>query len=372
MALNAPLFPHAVVHLAHGRELTISAPAAAPGLQAIAGARVDGRPWNRTYVDDSLLSRGGSLTFDLTSGASAWGTAADSAAPSTCRASSHVTPRLSLGVEPKDVLVTGPSVKVVAHVNATGPGTVTGKLGDTPFSIESDGLPAQQDIPLTLDAPSEPGDHAVTLTAVTDGGLKASATVTLHVVRTGCAQTDQACLVPLAYDKDGIATAAHPDDGNFDGGGWSFPAEELPPAGPALLAGTVFSFPSGADGASNMIEADGQTLPLPGVRASALHVLASAHNGSVDSVATVTYADGTTASVPLRFGDWAGSPAFDEKVAVTTPYRYKAGVGKDAPPVSIFASTEPLDGAKTVQSITLPAQPHLKLFALTLSQAAAS
>ncbi len=368
MALNAPLFPRAVVHLPHGRSLTISAPGAHPGLQAIAGARVNGRAWDRTWIDDALLSQGGSLDVALTDGASSWGTGPDAERRSTCGAQ-PAQRHLSLGVEPSEVLVTGPTVKVTAHVNATGPGTVTGKLGDTPFSIASNGLPAQQDIPVTLDAPTEPGVHVVTLTATTDDGQTATATVTLHVVKLGCAQTDQACLVPLPYDKDGIATAASPGDGNFDGGGWSFPAEELPPAGAALLAGEVFAFPSGADGADNMIEADGQTLTLPPLKASKLHVLASAHNGSVDATATVTYADGTTASVPLRFGDWAGGPAFDEQVAVTTPYRYKAGAGRDSPPVSIFASAEGLDPNRTVASITLPAQPHLKLFGLTLEQA---
>ena len=40
-----------------------------------------------------------------------------------------------------------------------------------------------------------------------------------------------------------------------------------------------------------------------------------------------------------------------------------------SPPVSIFASAEALDPSRAVKSLTLPAQPHLKLFALTLEQA---
>jgi hypothetical protein len=70
-----------------------------------------------------------------------------------------------------------------------------------------------------------------------------------------------------ACNHDGIATAAHPDDGNFDGGGWSYPAEELSPAGAATLAGTPMEFPSGADGELNTIEADGQSVALPALQA---------------------------------------------------------------------------------------------------------
>jgi hypothetical protein len=88
----------------------------------------------------------------------------------------------------------------------------------------------------------------------------------------------------------------------------------------------------------------------------------------VDETATVTYTDGSTAAVPLRFSVWASGPQAGEDVAVAAPYRYRAGTGRDGPAVDVYARTVPLDPDRTVASITLPDQSRLGLFAMTLQQ----
>ncbi|MBY8878844.1 SGNH/GDSL hydrolase family protein [Actinacidiphila acidipaludis] len=296
-----------------------------------------------------------------------------------------VPPRRSLtvAVAPQQtVAIAGRAADVAftsrAFVQA--PGTVHGTLDvaldgvhrQKAFSVISQGRYAQLDLTDDVPVPAStaPGTHDVTFTIRTDDGRTATAVATLDVERMGCAQADDACALDLggAYDRDSIASAAHPDDGNFDGLGWSYAAETLPAAGPAVLAGTPFTFPTGADGALNSVTAHGQSLPLPGLRAGGLRVLGAASGGAVDDVATVTYTDGSTASVPVHFSDWAAGPQAGEDVAVAAPYRYRAGAGRDGPAVDVYARTIPLDPARTVRSITLPDQSRLKLFALTLQQ----
>lgn len=179
------------------------------------------------------------------------------------------------------------------------------------------------------------------------------------------------CLVGLAsgYDHDSIASAAHPDDGNFDGFGWSYAAETRPTEGLVVLADIV-RVPSVTDGASNTVEAHGQDLALAAMRTGALRVLAAAGQGNDDGTAVVSHADGLATTVPLRVTDWAaGRPAFDESVAVAAPNRGRAGQGRGSAQVNIYAHTVPLDSTRTVRSITLPDDQRLKVFALTLERA---
>jgi hypothetical protein len=53
---------------------------------------------------------------------------------------------------------------------------------------------------------------------------------------------------------------------------------------------------------------------------------------------------------------------------VAAPYRLRAGVGQDGPPVDIYAQAVSLDPTRAVRSIALPDQPRLRLFAVTLQQ----
>ena len=48
------------------------------------------------------------------------------------------------------------------------------------------------------------------------------------------------------------------------------------------------------------------------------------------------------------------------------PHRIKAGKGVDGPPVSLFGVTLPLTAGKQLRSITLPKDPRLHLYAVTL------
>jgi lysophospholipase L1-like esterase len=271
------------------------------------------------------------------------------------------------------------TVSFPTRVIVQGPGTVHGTLTTTldgvsqnrPFAVRSENRMAQVDLApdIVVPATASRGEHRISFTVRTVDGSVAGTAVTLTVDRVGCAQTDDACPVGLGYDHDSIATAAHPDDGNFDGLGWSYAAETLPATGPVVLSGTPFAFPTSTDGVANTLTASGQTLSLPNLHGSRLRILAASYGGAVNGTGTITYTDGSTAQVPLRFSDWASGPQAGEDVAVAAPYRLRAGVGRDGPPVDIYAQAITLDPARAVRSIELPDQPRLRLFAVTLQQA---
>ncbi|MEW2343899.1 MULTISPECIES: SGNH/GDSL hydrolase family protein [Streptomyces] len=295
----------------------------------------------------------------------------------------HPARSLSLTTTPgRAVTLAGRATTVSFRTRATvqGPGTVRGTLTTTlggtrhtqPFAVRSDGRFAQVDV--TQDVPVaaglRAGEHQVRITVAARDGRRRSRTAVLDVRRLGCGESGDSCPVNLsgALDRDAIASAEHPDDGDFDGLGWSYAAETVPAAGPAVLGGAPFVFPSSAEGDRNALTARGQSLELPGLRARELHLLGAASSGAVEATATVAYTDGTTAELPLRFSDWAAQPQPGEALAVAAPYRYRAGTGREGPAVSIFARTLALDPDRTVASITLPDEPRLKLFALTLDR----
>jgi hypothetical protein len=95
-----------------------------------------------------------------------------------------------------------------------------------------------------------------------------------------------------------------------------------------------------------------------------LKLAGASHNGPVSTTVTAHYTDGTSADLAVTFGDWAGSGS---PVVLEMPHRIKAGSGVDGPPVRLFGITAALDGAKAVQSVSLPNDPRVELYALTLA-----
>ncbi|SEK75398.1 GH92 family glycosyl hydrolase [Nonomuraea pusilla] len=80
MLLSAPLFPSAIVHRQGSRRpLIIAAPEASTSHRYIAGAGVNAQPYDRSWVDGSLIRDGGVISFKLTSAPDLrWGTSPQS------------------------------------------------------------------------------------------------------------------------------------------------------------------------------------------------------------------------------------------------------------------------------------------------------
>jgi alpha-L-fucosidase len=178
--------------------------------------------------------------------------------------------------------------------------------------------------------------------------------------------------VPLDswYDNDGIDTA-DARGGNFDGSGYSFPGEELP-AGPVVIGGVNFLFPSSAAGAKNNVVANGQRIDLPSGRYLSAAFLVSCSYGAASGTATVHYADGSTSSAPLGGSDWYSGGG-----ELTASFRYSP-TGTDAHQVAMGVSELWTDPARDAVAVTLPVTgpaqegtSALHVFALSLQPAAA-
>jgi alpha-L-fucosidase len=179
-------------------------------------------------------------------------------------------------------------------------------------------------------------------------------------------------LVPLNqyYDNDGIDSASA-RDGDFDGSGYTYPAESLPSGG-IVVDGVPFTFPSAAAGAKNNIVAMGQTVTIPRGKYQAAHFLASGSYGMASGTATVHYADGGTTTASLGGPDWYSSSG-----AISAAFRYTPNNGTDQHPVSISAAQVWMDASREAVSVTLPVtkpaqegQTSLHVFALTAQPAA--
>ncbi len=201
--------------------------------------------------------------------------------------------------------------------------------------------------------------------------------------------------VPLAYDVDAAAptatAASLPETGGFDGEGRTYPAEMLPAT--LDLSGTRFALAGGKGktGAKTALTSRGQTIALPDVRpGDRIEMLLASSGGDVDA----TFRAGDQ-SVPVRVQDWRGYVGqWDDRLWIgpvpELAYNWDNPWGGLVPgfvkpaAVAWYAShhNEPgagpafygycqifragMDLPKGATSVTLPNDPRVKLFALTV------
>ncbi|WP_307865270.1 GH92 family glycosyl hydrolase [Streptomyces montanisoli] len=382
--ITTPQFPHARVRIGHygktqGGTLTISAPGSSMAKRYIAAATVNGRAWDKAWVDQADIAHGGHIEFALRTRPTAWATAAKNVPPSI-----DTTPnrqhRLSADVGPDQVVMVPtagrPSQQQIdLTLLATSPHTariaVTAKApkgwsvapARTTATAASNGLPAQVDDRLRITAPAgtTPGTYKVAVTAKLPGAAAVKKTVTVVVQHAGtCAiRTSTSCAVDLnsAYNNDGVATLAAPDQGDFDGTGLSYAADQLPTPGPVTLGGVTYQAPPTDGSSKNFVKSTGQAIALPPGEYDSLHIVGASDNGSTgaaSATAVVTYTDGSTATVPLELTGWANRTTdFGNAVALNTDYQLKAGSGKTTTKASLYETTIPLEPGKQVRSLSL-------------------
>jgi len=174
----------------------------------------------------------------------------------------------------------------------------------------------------------------------------------------------QISLLPY-FNNKGIGSA--PDQANFDGSGFSYPADQLPPAGQTILNGIPFQFPNSAPRTNDNVAALGQTITLPQGNYQQASLLVATSWGTINGKIVVHYTDGSTSSGSFEAPDWGIGPSG----VVNTSYRY-APSGKSGS-VHIYAIQITMDRTKRASSLTLPTTtqpsqyiPCLHVFALTL------
>lgn len=394
LALSSPQFESATVRIgAYGRRqggtLEITAPGASDERRYVRRVALNGRDVRTTWLDWDAVAHGGRLTHRLGTRPSDWGTGRNAEPPSV-GASAGADPRRHLDASLRtasDAVPASDSAQT-AHLTldvlAQSPGDVrvaltaqtpAGWAAKTPgrLTVKSRRLPVQTTVPLAVTVPAGTavGSYPVRVTVAAKGMEPVVRTGTVEVrTAPACAGagTEQ-CAVDLrgALNHDGTATKERPDQGDFDGQGWSYDAGLLPAPGPVTWMGVNYNAPDASGTAADFVEARGQALLLPAGTRSSLHLVAASHNGPVSTSLTVRYTDGSSADVPVTIGDWAGATPAGSTVVLDMPHRIKAGQGVDGPPVRLFGDTAPLDRAKTVRSVTLPDDARVEVYAITLT-----
>jgi len=221
------------------------------------------------------------------------------------------------------------------------------------------GMGAQATTPLTFTAPVTEGQYTLPFQMTSSTGVPCPSPVLNVIVASAGA------LWPY-YNNAGIS-----DDttgtGNFDGDGYSYSAQALAAAGvnpgsTLSVGGVTYTWPNVAAGQNDNINVGGQTITFSETaHKTTLGLLGSASSGSTGASGnlTVTYADNTTQSIPIVFGDWTeGGGTFSivpgDTLAITTTYR-DGGTTKYATTTYVYAFTASLtDATSTVTSISLP------------------
>jgi hypothetical protein len=166
----------------------------------------------------------------------------------------------------------------------------------------------------------------------------------------------------VGFVKD---AATFPVTGGFDAGGASYSAD---------LLGTTqtwknVQFHLGPATGANVISARGQVIPLVGGRYASLWVLGAGVGGNQMAQSfTVTYTDGTSENLVQNISDWYQPRSFPgESRAIKMAYRNMANGARDARTFYVYSYGFTLNSAKTVQSLTLPDNPNIKILAATLA-----
>ena len=181
---------------------------------------------------------------------------------------------------------------------------------------------------------------------------------------------DRGAGVPVDLSSVYNVAAIYTDGSTFSTtgglGGYAYSENLL--TGSRVLSDILFRF-----GASNQLDAvatAGQTIALPAGEFSALQLLATGVNGEQsDQTITVTYTDGTQSNFTQSFSDWfspSGNP--NEAEAVAMPYRNVATGVADNRRFNLYDYTFVLDRGKTVQSVLLPNNQSVIVFAATLTR----
>lgn len=394
LAVSSPQFDTATVRIGEyaerqGGALTITAPGASDTNRYIQNVSLDGGDVSRNWLDWDAIAHGGELDHELGTTPSDWGTAESEQPPSVGRAPADDRRHVDAALRPQQAAVgrseADQAVALTLDVLGQAPGALTVSVKtkapkgwdvtptpEPPLDIDSGHLPVQRTVALAVTVPGGTpiGEYPVTVKVKARGTDPVTREAVIAVRPPGaCAATEAGqCAIDLTgeLNHDGTATAAASEAGDFDGQGWSYDAELLPEAGTVTWDGVVHAAPDPTGTADNLVEARGQSLVAPDGEYGGLSLVAASHNGPVETAVSVRFADGSTAEIPVTVGDWAGSPPSGSTVVLDMPHRIKAGQGVDGPPVRLYGTGFDFGGDKRVQSVTLPDDARVEIYAITL------
>jgi hypothetical protein len=190
---------------------------------------------------------------------------------------------------------------------------------------------------------------------------------TVTVVTAGGATTDSLVMgiTPTAspadyYDNTGTSPDSSQSCANFDGLGYSYSATGLASAGltpgaSVTTGGLTYTWPDAAPCSPDNILAAGQTMLVNGTAGqTTLGLLGSSSNGDSQGTIVINYTDGTSSTQTVSFNDWAGGPGNGDTAVATMPYRNSSSGSSQTLTMYVYATTVPVDPAKTVASVVFP------------------
>jgi hypothetical protein len=206
------------------------------------------------------------------------------------------------------------------------------------------------------------GPH--TITAVYAGDTNFSGSTSGNFTETVNPGTQ---VIPLSTDFNltGITTDGTPFGGGLDAQGNAISE--------SLIGTTVawdgLTFPIAAPDVPDVVQGGGAitTITVPTGAYSSIAILATGTNGNqAAQTFIINYSNGTTSTDIQSISDWHMPQNYaGESIALTTGYRNTSPGGRDnAGPFDVFGYSLPVDQTKTVTSITIPTDSHVKIFSM--------
>nr|WP_307544301.1 SGNH/GDSL hydrolase family protein [Streptomyces sp. V3I8] len=176
--------------------------------------------------------------------------------------------------------------------------------------------------------------------------------------------------VPLErhFDNTAVSDDTRPAEADFDGSGGSLSAQDLAAAGwtpgrSLTVQGARLTLPRRTPGEPDNVRADGQSVRVRGHGDALAFLVAGTGGGEESGTGAVRYRDGSRSSYRLTAPDWRGGPLATKAVAlphVNTPGGQLAGKTK------LYVVTVPLARGRAVDSVRLPVNGDLHVFALSV------
>ena len=175
-----------------------------------------------------------------------------------------------------------------------------------------------------------------------------------------------------AFNNVAVSDESNTAPGNFDGDGDSYSAQALAAAGAKPGAtisagGATFTWPAAAPGTPDNVAGSGVMVTQSGHGTKLAFLGAEA--GFTSDTVTVTYTDGSSSSGSLGFPNWCCAPpgGYGATPAIVTDHRNTpSGPANFGIHYDVFYNAIPIDGTKTVATVTLPEDGAIHVFAMAV------
>ncbi len=350
LVLNTPIFDKIEFTTSSGELISINAPGASRSMddspaKYIKEAKLNGQPWNKTYLPEDVALNGGTIEYVLVddpAAAGGWGTGPDATPPSYpegSRTALASTTDSTLAVRPGETSTTSVMVQILDGVDR--PFTVdladgASNHGLTVTPAEGQTVGGFKKVDISVSAPGDMswGHYPLALAVKFQDGSEISVPVLVRVAEANSLfETYE--FVAQAPRGSSVGTP------NFDGGGNGYIVEELEKLG--ITPGAVLTLPRHSDpsvpfdpdlkftwpnvpqGMPNAMMPRGQTVNFP-AGVTKFSLVGAGIEGGTNGNFRVNFTDGTSQTISMGMGDWVLPASNDvshkwpwmpERIAVT-------------------------------------------------------